>query len=125
MSAKKPMVVVVEDDIWMVGQLIRQLERGGFATAHVTNGLEAMDVIDNTHPDAIILDIFLPGPNGVVLLHELRSHSDLARIPIVVCTTTAADIPKGSLGAYGVRAVLDKTTMGVEDAVAAVRRIVA
>ena len=39
--------------------------------------------------NVIILDVLLPGPNAFTLLHELQSHSDLAGIPIILCTNSA------------------------------------
>lgn len=119
----KQFVLLVDDDGWMAAQLARRLEKAGFLVEQARDGLAAMKVIDSVQPAVIILDIFMPGPNGIVLLHELRSHSDVAKIPIIVCTTSAADIPKGSLDSYGVREVLDKVTMDTEDIVAAVRRV--
>ncbi len=119
----KQAIVIIEDDAWIAAQFARQLEKADFTVDIAGDGLEAMELIDRLHPAAIVLDIFMPGPNGIVLLHELRSHSDLATIPIVVCTSSAADIPKGSLDAYGVRMVLDKVTMQPGDVVAAVRSV--
>ncbi|MBP6038154.1 MAG: response regulator [Candidatus Saccharimonas sp.] len=117
-------IVVIDDDPWMSAQLARRLERAGYVVELATDGLEGMELIDRVHPAAIVLDIFMPGPNGIVLLHELRSHSDLAAIPIIVCTSSAADIPRGSLDTYGVRVVLDKVTMDADDVVVAVRSVV-
>lgn len=119
----KPRIVIIDDDAWMAEQVTWQLEKAEFIVDYAADGIAGMQLIDQSHPAVIILDIFLPGPNGIVLLHELRSHSDLVRIPIIVCTTSAADIPKGSLSAYGVRVVLDKTTMEPSDVVAAVRSV--
>ncbi len=115
-------IVVVEDDPWVASAFTRELERAGFLVRCAQNGLEGMQLIDDIHPDVVVLDVFLPGPNGMVLLHELQSHSDLASIPIVICTTSAADIPKDSLRSYGVRRVLDKTSLAYGDVVAAVKR---
>lgn len=120
---KEPRIAIIDDDAWMAGQMTLQLEKANFSVDYAADGIAGMQLIDQLHPAAIILDIFLPGPNGIVLLHELRSHSDLAQIPVIVCTTSAADIPKGSLDVYGVRAVLDKTTMEPGDIIAAVRGV--
>ena len=121
----KQKVLVIDDDTWMNDIYTRSLERAGYAVSVATNAIEGMDSIDNTKPDAIVLDLFLPGPNGVVLLHELNSHDDLASIPIVVSSNNASDVPPDSLHAYGVAAVLDKSTMTPEDTVAAVRKVLA
>jgi CheY-like chemotaxis protein len=82
-----------------------------------------MDALDMHVPDAIILDVLLTGPNAFTLLHELRSHADLAAIPIILCTNSAADINGENLAVYGVFGVLDKTTMHPDDVVVAVRKV--
>ena len=118
-----PVVLLVEDDRWLADGFTRTLERAGYCVARAENTLEAIELADTDKPALIILDVFLPGPNGVVLLHELQSHSDLAAIPVVLCTNSAADIAPGSLAAYGVQAVLDKATMQPSDVAAAARRL--
>ena len=122
MSVLAP-VLIVDDDGWLASQYSRTLEIAGYRPFVAANALEAMDMIDKHHPHAIVLDIFMPGPNGIVLLHEMRSHSDLANIPVIVCSNSASDIPHGNLAKYGVMAVLDKTTMHPDDIVTAVRRV--
>ncbi len=124
MTKPRKRVLVVEDDTWFLEQFKRQLVVAGYEVSGATDGIAAMDAIDSARPDVIVLDMFLTGPNGMVLLHELASHSDLAHIPVVVCTTSAADIPKDSLNAYGARVVLDKTSMKPADIVAAVEKVV-
>lgn len=120
----KESVLIIDDEAWLADQYVRHLEHAGFRAHHVRNALEGIEAIDLYKPDAIILDIFMPGPNGIVLLHEIRSHSDLANIPVIVCSNSASDIPHGNLTKYGVRTVLDKATMHPEDVVAAVRKVV-
>ncbi len=123
MSASQA-IVIIDDDAWMSERLAARLKKAGFRVDCAADGLEGMALIDRLHPSVIVLDIFMPGPNGIVLLHELRSHSDLGAIPIIVCTASASDIPKGSLDMYGVRTVLDKVTMDADDVLAAVRSVV-
>ena len=122
MSVPAP-ILIVDDDGWLASQYSRTLETAGYRPFVAANALEAMDMIDKYHPHAIVLDIFMPGPNGIVLLHEMRSHSDLANIPVIVCSNSASDIPHGNLAKYGVMAVLDKTTMDPDDIVTAIRRV--
>lgn len=122
---KKRSVLIIDDDGWLASEFMRHLTHAGFEVSLAQNALEGIDAIDTHHPDAIILDIFMPGPNGIVLLHELRSHSDLAHVPVIVCTNSAADIPKGNLVKYGVTTVLDKVSMHPDDIVTAVRKALA
>lgn len=117
-------ILLVEDDAWMSEQTKHNLERALPCTVSVApNGLEAMDEIDTRTPDVMLLDIFMPGPNGLVLLHELQSHADLAHIPVIVCSNSVADLPSKELAHYGVVDVLNKTTMHPEDVVAAVKKV--
>lgn len=114
-------VLIVEDDPWQAEHFARQLERAGYHADVAGNALQAIDLIDGRPPEVIILDMFLPGANGMTLLHEIRSHADLAGTPVIVCSTE--NIPHDSLKPYGVVAVLDKTTMTNTDVVAAVRKV--
>lgn len=116
-------VLVIDDDTWMNDMYVRTLEKAGFEVAVATNALVGMDMIDEYRPDVIVLDLFLPGPNAVVLLHELRSHEDLATIPVVMSTNNAADISIDALESYGVCSILDKTVMAPEDIAASVRKV--
>ncbi len=122
--SKKPLVLLIDDDEWLAAQYQRLLTQAGFAAQSVTNALDGIEAIDRLRPRAIVLDIFMPGPNGLVLLHEIRSHSDLSHIPIILCTNSASELDKASMLAYGVVAILDKTTMKPEDVVTKVRAVV-
>jgi len=121
--SKRPLVSLIDDDEWLTAQYVRLLESGGFEARSVTHALDGIDAIDRLRPSVIVLDMFMPGPNGMVLLHEIRSHSDLAQIPIILCTNSASDLDPKSIAAYGVRAILDKTTMKPEDVLTKVRAL--
>lgn len=114
-------VLVVDDDPWFAEQHIRTLEAAGFRADHVTDGIDGIAALDNELPDAVVLDVFLPGPNGIALLHEMKSYSDLSSLPVIVCSSNAATISLETIRPYGVVAVIDKTTMEPEDIVRAVR----
>lgn len=118
-----PYVLVVEDDEWLAEQHVRTLNMAGFRADYVVHALAAMDSIDERKPAAIVLDVLLAGPNAFTLLHELRSHSDLAVIPIILCTNSADTIAAEDVSAYGVYQVLDKTTMLPTDLVASVKKV--
>lgn len=115
-------VLVIDDDRWFAEHYEHELLSDGHTVMTAHHALEGIAKVDQQRPDVIVLDVLLPGSNGIALLHELRSHSDLADIPVIVCTTTA--IPPGSLTPYGVSEVLDKTTMTNEDLRCAVRKAV-
>lgn len=119
----KQSVLVVEDDEWLAEQHVRTLQIAGFEAEYALDALAAMDVLDDRQPDILLLDVFLAGPNAFTLLHELRSHDDLANMPVVLCTSSAADLAEEDMAAYGITTVLDKATMLPTDLVAAVKRV--
>lgn len=118
-------VLVIDDDEWLAKLFTRRLEHNDIVVQSASNAIEALDSMDSFQPEVIILDLFMPGPNGLVLLHELQSHDDLGRIPVVVCTTSADDITLEQLRPYGVRLLLDKVSMCPDDITKAVREAAA
>ncbi len=120
MTAK---IVVVEDDAWLAEHYMRVLGRDGYEVHHAAHALGAIDTIDSVKPQAILLDVLLTGTTAMVLLHELRSHSDLAEIPIVLATNIADQIELDDVESYGVKRILDKSTMLPEDITAAIRSV--
>ena len=113
-------VLLIEDDAWQADHARRQLERAGHKVTVARQAIEGIEAIDATRPDIIVLDLFLPGPNGMTLLHEIRSHGDLATLPVIVCSS--GDVKQADLQAYGVVATLDKNTMPSDAIVVAVTK---
>ena len=116
-------IVVVEDDAWFGAHFQRVLEAEKCIVSVVPNAEAAIDVIDNVHPDVIVLDMLLRGSTALGLLHELQSHADLAQIPVILVTTLADSVSGASLRHYGVRAVLDKSTMHPDDVVHEIKKV--
>jgi len=116
-------VLIVEDDNWMAEQHARVLTGSGYKTTITLHALAAIQVIDDIHPDVIILDVLLTGSTAFALLHELQSYGDTGKIPIILCTNLAAELSLDDLKSYGVKRILDKTTMKPDDLVAAVRSV--
>ena len=82
---------------------------------------QAIEIIDDWRPDAVILDMLLAGETAIALLNELRSYADLASLPIVVCTNI--DVKMDDLRPLGVKAILNKTSMRPNEARAVFREV--
>lgn len=121
MSTRTPIdVLIVEDDLWLAEQFERVLTHEGFLVRRTSNGHVAIELVDECLPRVVLLDLLLPGSTGLALLHELQSYQDTGEIPIIVCTNLAATIELDEIKPYGVKKLLDKTTMHPSDIVAAV-----
>ncbi len=101
-------VLLVEDDRWMGECYLAWLQGFGYDVTWVQDSQAALDVLDETKIDLIVLDIMLPFANGLHLLNVLASHADLGSIPVVICSSMA---PDGLRERYGVQAVLDKAQL--------------
>jgi DNA-binding response OmpR family regulator len=120
---KSASILVVEDDNWLSEQFSRVLSTAGYEVFCVSNALSAIETIDDINPDIIILDVLLTGSTAFALLHEMQSYGDIGSIPVIMCTNIASDLQLDDLKPYGVKRILDKTTMVPDDLVVSVRSI--
>lgn len=117
-------VMLVEDEPWLAELYRDILESSGYAVAWCRDGYEAMERVDESRPDAIVLDLQLPWANGIQLLHELGSHNDLAGIPIIIYSNAVPQtLDHQVFDAYGVRAVLDKAACAPQQLPQAVSKV--
>ncbi|HSW81100.1 MAG TPA: response regulator [Candidatus Saccharimonas sp.] len=103
-------VLIIEDDTWMADCYRRWLTADGHTVRCVGDAQSALDALDDAPADVVLLDLLLPHANGTQVLHTLQSYADLARMPVILCSSSLPpQLPP--LRAYGVRAVLDKTQL--------------
>lgn len=79
----KGTVLVVDDDPFIVDFIETALQDEGYQVLSAVNG-GALRVAHDLHPDVILLDIMMPGMDGVEVSQRLRADPDTAEIPIVV-----------------------------------------
>ncbi len=65
-------VLIVEDDLRLAGLLSEYLEQASFSVSHIARGDLAPARIFNDNPDLVLLDMMLPGLDGVGVLHAIR-----------------------------------------------------
>jgi CheY-like chemotaxis protein len=88
-SDAKYNVLVVDDNESVVKALTTMLSRRGYRCESATNGIEAMQKVNQSNFDAVITDLEMPEMDGIVLMRELRQHfSDL---PVMVMTGCSDD----------------------------------
>jgi CheY-like chemotaxis protein len=78
--------LVIDDEPAVSVTLARMLELGGHQVALVESGSAALAALESSIPDAIILDIRMPGMNGVEFLRLIRADRRVAHIPVGVLT---------------------------------------
>jgi len=75
--------MIVEDEIELVRVLRDYLERAGFRVETAFSGPEAVSLFRHTPPDLVLLDLNLPGMDGLDVAREIRRHSDT---PLIMVT---------------------------------------
>ncbi|MET0378261.1 MAG: PAS domain S-box protein [Spongiibacteraceae bacterium] len=87
-SLEPPLILVVEDRVQDAQLLRLQLSEAGFRVQIAESGELALKAIADNRPDAIVLDVILPGMDGWDLLSRLKSETALAEIPVVIVSVT-------------------------------------
>ena len=76
-------MLVVDDDVALAEMIGLVLSSEGYETAFCHDGQTAVEVFHQVNPDLILLDVMLPGKNGIEICKEIRAESD---VPIVMMT---------------------------------------
>lgn len=102
-------LLVVDDDdaIREVAATCLELV-GGFAVRTAASGAEGFEEALADPPDAILLDVMMPGMDGPTLFRKLQAEPRTAAIPVVFLTAKAQAADREQLGALGASAVLTK-----------------
>ncbi|MGQ9849426.1 MAG: response regulator [Aggregatilineaceae bacterium] len=77
-------ILVVDDEIGALTLIGIMLERGGFEVLKAKDADQALAVLELEKPDLIILDVMMPGMDGIELCRLLRNRPDTAELPILI-----------------------------------------
>ncbi|MEN6351026.1 MAG: response regulator transcription factor [Syntrophomonas sp.] len=88
----KGKILVVDDEESLVRLITYNLNKDGFITIPAYDGDQALDLISREKPDLIILDLMLPGKDGMEICRELRSQK--INTPIIMLTARDDEIDK-------------------------------
>ncbi|MBS0579670.1 MAG: response regulator [Proteobacteria bacterium] len=87
----KPHLLIVDDDREIRGLLAQYLEKHDFRTTAVADGKEMRRTLERSHVDLVVLDLMLPGEDGLSLCRELRTRS---QIPVIMLTARGEDVDR-------------------------------
>lgn len=107
--SRRPTLLVVEDDEQFREFLRDVLDRHGYEVDAVSDGNEALRMLDAHQPDLVITDLVMPGVDGLELVIEMRRSS--TSLPIIAISGGMVTAPQSYLKvarALGANAVLEK-----------------
>ena len=90
----KKTILIVEDEKDIVKMLEYNLQKEGFKTLSARDGEDALDAANRDHPDLVVLDLMLPGMDGLEVCKALKQGAKTAMIPIIMLTAKVQESDK-------------------------------
>lgn len=88
---QKTKLVLIEDEEDIAALIKLHAEVAGFKIACASDGLNGFELLLKEKPDLLILDIMLPGQNGLDVCRRMKSHSELRHIPIIMISAKSEE----------------------------------
>jgi DNA-binding response OmpR family regulator len=92
-----PRVLLVDDDPVILRLLEVNFRLEGFDTSTTSRGDEALDVAEQFPPDAIVLDLMLPGMDGHEIFRRVREQPGLSNVPVIFLSARSRDETLGTV----------------------------
>ncbi|MGB7085343.1 MAG: response regulator [Phormidesmis sp.] len=107
MTTKRILIVDDDADIREATQLCLEI-MGEWEVLKASNGLDGIAIARSEKPDAILLDMMLPGMDGLTILQKLREHTETQKIPIIILTAKAQSYEQKTFRKLKVASVITK-----------------
>lgn len=121
---KKRKLMIIDDDETFLDELGESLSSAGYEVATFSNAIDARLMIDTINPDAILMDLYMPGKSGFVATAELTRRRETAHIPVIAMSGHYHDRMHGILIAIcGAKEFLEKP-FDVRTAIAAIEKVI-
>lgn len=88
------MIWCVDDDSTIRDIEVYTLTQTGFEAKGFADGISMLEALKNEKPELIVLDIMLPGRDGVDVLKEIRSNPETRKIPVIMATAKGTEMDK-------------------------------
>ena len=87
----KQRILIVDDDPHIIYALRVRLQAAGFEVIEAHDGVEGLKAARTLDPSALILDIRLPGLDGLTVLNKLKEEYVTSKLPVIVLSASSAD----------------------------------
>ena len=107
-QAHKPLVLIVDDSVTVRKVTSRLLERNGYEAQVATDGIDALEKLQEMLPEVIVLDIEMPRMDGFEVANHIRHNPRLQHIPIVMITSRTGEKHRERAFGIGVNEYMGK-----------------
>lgn len=84
-------ILLIEDDVFIADIYNRTLTKSGFLVQVAADGLQGLHLLNSQPYDCLLLDLMIPGINGLELLKEWRTQNPTSTVPVIVLTNFGVD----------------------------------
>lgn len=84
-------ILIVDDEIDLLDLLKYNLEQEGYSVISATNGADALDIARRAAPDLIVLDVMMPGIDGIEVCRRIRKDAAIRATPVIMLTARTED----------------------------------
>jgi DNA-binding response OmpR family regulator len=124
MSDSKTCIVVADDDLDICELLDSCFGQAGFDVHTTVDGMKALALIRDIHPDVVLLDVVMPLMSGTEVLRQLKLDSTISNIPVILFSAKTIHTEGDEADVLGVAAFIAKP-FNLRNLVALVEKIVA
>jgi len=121
-------VLLIEPDPLQASMYRAAIQRENHTVAHAVSAQSAIHVADTFAPDVVVLEVQMPGHNGIEFLYEFRSYAEWMDIPVIIYSfMPSRELERSTTlrSELGVKRVLYKPTTALSSLCAAVNQQVA
>ena len=116
-------VLIVEDNEKNMKLARDILQAKGYATLEAETGEEGVKLAKEKKPDLVLMDIQLPGINGIEAFRQIRGNPGTARVPVVALTASVTPTDRSTITAAGFDAFIGKP-INLKEFVETVKRLI-
>jgi DNA-binding response OmpR family regulator len=87
-------ILVVDDEAVLVETIAYNLEQSGYQVVTANDGVSALEAVHQETPDLIVLDVMLPGIDGLEVCRQIRRDNETATVPIIMLTAKGEEIDR-------------------------------
>jgi two-component system, OmpR family, response regulator len=117
-------VLLVDDDQFLIDLLAEKIKKAGFEAFTANTGDEAIAQVTQNRPDLILLDLMMPGMDGLSVLKKLKSTEEHKNIPVVVLTSLSDPSVVNEIKSHGGSGYLLKDDHTLDTIVQAIQNLV-
>lgn len=101
-------ILIVDDEPFMVRLIESSLKKGGFSLSSCRNGEAALESVSKGAPDLIIMDLMMPGMDGLATVRRMRENPALGQVPVIMLTAKGHQLSQAEAAECGIQLLLTK-----------------